>query len=511
MTLQEKKEEAKKLKKDDQFNKAVNLFKEIWEEERTDWNGYFLALCYRKTEKFDEALLIHKAIQKEFPYFKAIVNEKLWLDYSTKIKNWDNKDYLTDAEKIIALSDQYDTYSGKVFIKTILAVARRLSNRAEIKLEWLKKLDQSILDNKVFRFNDIAYPADRKTFFIEYADALILLGKHTDYIEEKLASLNFQGMKHTQFLKYIVESYTFPHYKHNTTIISRTRLALHIKNFQEEIHLRKEATVPTHYLPDKKTSVSDLSHYLFCPVSFAINETFEIYANTSWERDEWKHDKLYMADRHKRYQEKLQVSDALKDTLIELNPEVIKQFKFIFESELLINNASGPKPVIHENTQKSLLGAPDYVLKHPNGLKFIVTEKFSYLNAKDFDKPFDSDLIKPVAFLNSFSQLELNFGLIVNWFWTFEDVDPSADVPKKKIVIRAYKIHKVEKAIGLDKFEDVLGLVNSLKKNKKMNIDGNSVAYPNKCLHCSVVSYCHHKTGRWNEISLPYPLRYPAD
>jgi len=37
-------------------------------------------------------------------------------------------------------------------------------------------------------------------------------------------------------------------------------------------------------------------------------------------------------------------------------------------------------------------------------------------------------------------------------------------------------------------------------------VNGDKISYPNKCLNCSVVSYCNHKTGKFNTVNLPYDI-----
>ena len=37
-------------------------------------------------------------------------------------------------------------------------------------------------------------------------------------------------------------------------------------------------------------------------------------------------------------------------------------------------------------------------------------------------------------------------------------------------------------------------------------MEGNRISHPKKCLNCSVVSYCNHKTGKFNTIKLPYDI-----
>ena len=84
------------------------------------------------------------------------------------------------------------------------------------------KLDQSIISNYVFNYQGQTFPADRKVYFIRYADVLIELHKYTDYIEASLKSLNFKHSKISEFEKHIIDDITFDNY------ISREKLAKHI-------------------------------------------------------------------------------------------------------------------------------------------------------------------------------------------------------------------------------------------------------------------------------------------
>jgi hypothetical protein len=102
-------------------------------------------------------------------------------------------------------------------------------------------------------------------------------------------------------LHHMVAAYTF-HWD-NDTVISRTGLALYIKNLVEEMELRNRTGIPVVFRENKRPSVSDLSHFLFCPVSYAIRQTYEVYAQSSWDQDEWKNDKLYLGDRLRLFKE----------------------------------------------------------------------------------------------------------------------------------------------------------------------------------------------------------------
>lgn len=503
MTVQDLKIEAKKKKDEGDFAEALDLYKQVWEQEKNEWNGYFLAQCFRKTENYIEARQLHTELERSYPNFKPLQNDKLWLDYSEKIKDWNNPDLVSDAESIIARADKYDQYTSSIYTKTVLNVVKHLCFERDYNLayEWLLKLDQSVISNSVFNFQGQAYPADRKTYFIRYADVLISLNAHITYIDKCLITLNFKGSKHTQFKNYIVEDITFNDY------ISRVKLARHIKNFQEEFYLRKKKSPKITYNKDKITLISDLSHYLFCPVSFAINETYIVEANTSWEKDEWLGEKRLFIDRHKLFNKTKSFDETFNDSQIKVDSELIANFDYLLNSTIRVNNVTNPQPTIYSNKHNSLKGAPDYIMQDKNGSKYALTEKFSSIYSADSKVPFESDLVKHYAYLDELDKVNLDFGFFLTWYWELQDIETNNGNIKKKIVVSSYRLTKIErKESNSVKLQKAINSVVALKENRSMSIDGDKISYANKCFNCSVFSYCNHKTGRFDSIELPYNL-----
>lgn len=503
MTTDEIKTLAKKKKQEGDIDEALNLYKKLWELEKNEWNGYFLAQCLRKSDNYTEARELHNELEKVYPNFKPLQNDKLWLDYSEKIKDWQNPDLVKDAEDILSRADKYDQYTSSVYTKTVLNVVKHLcyDNNYDDAYKWLLKLDQSIISNSVFNFQGQTFPADRKVYFIRYADVLIQLHKYTDYIEASLKSLNFTQSKISEFKKHILDDITFDDY------ISRVKLAKHIKNFQEEFHLRLKKAPSKIYKKDKITLVSDLSHYLFCPVSFAINETFQIEANTTWEKDEWLGEKKLFIDRHNIFKRTKSYEETFKDSEISVSSDLKSNFDYLFNSLIRVNNATNPKPTIYSNKTNDLKGAPDYILEDGSGIKFAITEKFSSIYSADSQTPFESDLVKHYAFIDELTNSNVKFGYLITWYWQLTDIQTDNGSIKKKIIVSSYRLTKIESSqINSNKLNRAISLVNNFKKTNQIEIDGERISFPNKCLSCSVVSYCNHKTGNFNNVILPYDL-----
>lgn len=500
-TLQELKTQANELRKQDKHDEALPLYQEIWNQEKNDWNGYYLAQCYRKSGEYFNAREIQNHVIQSSPYFAPIKNEVLWLDYNEKIKNWQNDNLLNDATELLSKTNQNDQYLGTIYTKTVLAVVKRLISDGdnETALNWLLKLDFHLLTNNTYKYRDQHYPSDKKTYFIQFADLLIKLEKHAEYIEQSLSLLNFSDLKHASFRKHIIESITYGDY------ISRVRLALYLKFFKEEFRLRKTNSVEQNYNAAKITLVSDIGDFEFCPVSFAINETYKVPDNETWQKDEWLGEKKHLIHRYNDFKRHKNYREAFKDTVIEVNQRLEGDFSKFFNSQLLFNNHDGTNKTLYSNPTNTIKGIPDYVFKDANGKSFVVIEKFTKKTSEDIATAFSNDLVRVYGYINELTSLQLSFGYLIYWYWDLEDVFDEQGRVKKKIRIKAYRIFEIKNTQQeKEHLNNTLSRLENFKRTKELTVDGNRISYPNKCLNCSVVSHCSHKTGRYNVVRLPY-------
>lgn len=502
-TIQELRKKADDFKKKQDFDNALPLYKQIWELEKSGWNGYFLSQCLRKTNNFAEAKELHQIVNSEFPTFLPIQNERLWLDYSEKIKNWENPNLLSDAKNILSKTNVHDKYTGSIFEKTVLSVAKFLIYHGDNldAIKWLDKLDFYTLSTSPFNFQGIKFPSDQKAYFIRYADVLIKLDKHILYIESCLTALNFEGVKHSQFKKKIIEEITFGDY------ISRTVLALYIKNFKEEIYHRKNKLYSLNYNPQKVTRVSDVGDFEFCPVSFAIKETYSIPDNSTWEKDEWVGDKIHLSDRYKIFQKGKDFHNVFGDSTIEINETLENDFKDIFNSAMVLNNYDRASEQYFTNESDTLRGNPNYVFKNKDGERYAVIEKFTKWTNENIPSAFINDLLRLYGYIFELNTLKLDFGLFIYWFWFYDDIETNDGRIKKKIRIKSYKIFKAKKTdSNRKKLNKTINEIETFKQTQRLTVDGENISYANKCLHCSVFSYCNHKTGRFNNVNIPYTI-----
>src|SRR5690606_37506511 len=117
-TLFELKQKREVFKRDHNFERALEVSREIWEREKSDWNLYFLIQFLRKTRNFGEARRTLNTNKGLFHLFKFLKNEELWLDYSEKIYNWSsNSNFLDDAQELLKKVSSEDKYTKEIYIR----------------------------------------------------------------------------------------------------------------------------------------------------------------------------------------------------------------------------------------------------------------------------------------------------------------------------------------------------------------------------------------------------------
>lgn len=499
--ITELREKGKLYRNNDQIKQALEIYKELWGVEKNAWNGYFYAQCLRKLNKYVEAREIQDEVKRLDSSFQPIRNETLWLDYNEKIKNWDNDNLIEDAIEIINKTNQNDQYLGNIYVKTVLAVVKNLIFKGDNieAFDWLKKIDFQPLSNTIYRYDGQYYPSDKKTYFIYYALLLTNLKRHIQYIENSLKEIGFNDLKIASFRKYIIEKIT---YGEN---ISMRRLALFIKDFEEELRLKQNKSYELQYDNSKTTLISDLGNYEFCPVSYAINETFKVPENETWQKDEWAGEKLHLYERYKLYKKNRNLSEAFADSKIELNDRYKSLFNPIFMSEMIQNNYDKKNTTVYTNKNSSIKGIPDYVFKDDNGKNFVVIEKFTRKISEVNSSPFFNDLVRVYGYINELYSLNISYGKLIYWYIDYDNyTDNNGKNVIKRFVKSADVFHVSNTLEEKNRLTASIKSLEEFKRTKTKIIDADRISFPNKCLNCSVVTHCVHKTGKFNKITLPY-------
>lgn len=156
------KKQATDFRKAKDYEKALSLYKQLWEEHKEScnkWEGWGYAFCLKHLKDYQKALEICRevySLNKEFENIKGVY---AWCIYYTEIaveKVNDELKFFKAGEGILKLSKQDDQYSP--YTLTVFKILKYLDDKAiyptDKILEWTEKLNFEILDDKPFPFTD---------------------------------------------------------------------------------------------------------------------------------------------------------------------------------------------------------------------------------------------------------------------------------------------------------------------------------------------------------------------
>ena len=279
-----------------------------------------------------------------------------------------------------------------------------------------------------------------------------------------------------------------------------------ISLLSQEIYIRSNLSELKSVLIENNTiTATDISNFTFCPVSYAIGKSFII------ETDLNKTNQNIGASLHEEMRvlfksNKFQRFEKERSTFSELQIEFLRKVnscKLVYSSELNPNK-------IFKNNKIDFIGKPDYIFEDLNGKFFVVEEKFHYsktserksnnnLGNKDF---FENNILQLKSYINYINDYNIEYGVLINWYYHL--IDPMGQFASVEITDFTYKIYKKGSFISTD---EKISYIRKLQFGIKINFDCNTINL-NKCLSCSVNMYCGHKTGRFQDITLPYSTHH---
>ena len=209
--VQEIKQNAQAYRKQERYNDAVDLYRELWTEHRercNEWEGWGYAICLRKLGNSEKALEICRAVYQTKPEFKAGKNLYAWCIYDTEIKK-DNEQIKKDEGKFykavsaiqeLTSQDQYSPHSKTIFRAIDYLIETKQIYPAEAVIGWIDKLDQNTLSDEPYRFigadgKQREVQSEKEKWFAIKTKSLEKLGRYeecTDICKEALETiLNF--------------------------------------------------------------------------------------------------------------------------------------------------------------------------------------------------------------------------------------------------------------------------------------------------------------------------------
>ena len=472
--------------------------------------GVKLVRVLRKDKLYDLAHIYHEKLKNKFPNSNTLKNEALWLKFSSEVCNKDNSEFEVDADFILKNSSQEDPASKLVYEVTALVVISILISQQEYSqaYKWTTRLNPTKLGDKGRQGNnELFYPSNKQQYYTYKATILIETNKIKYYINWVYEHLKFSDEKRIEFVEYIIKIITYTRDDHST-YISKNKLSnilylLDLDLISKASYLAKTVNQPNALL------LSELSQYIYCPVSFSINKTYNIPTLKPMDSSViWMGNKDGFYDRYLKYQKNKDILAAFKNhevvDSVELTARDIQIFENLFKGKLIINNYFDTTNRSFNSDNKKLRGAPDYVVQLNDGKRVLIQEKFSSVSSANASKVYNSDIIETEAYLTKFKNLNVDYAYFINWIWSIYKLDD--DVGFQGAMIRYVKkvdIHLIKIKDAREQFvEKESEKINSLKSGNHLNVK--NVSFPSRCLNCSVYIYCEHKSGTKNTLRFPY-------
>ncbi|GAA4463594.1 hypothetical protein GCM10023189_41800 [Nibrella saemangeumensis] len=259
-------------------------------------------------------------------------------------------------------------------------------------------------------------------------------------------------------------------------------------------------------------TASDLAEYVFCPVAFSINKTYETKSNIESDIGLIMHDERVLLS----YLEKdvigatgSGISQRFKERNGVINSSNQAFFTEIENSTLLYSGHSENR-VPYINKDKNFTGQPDYVFRNSKGKIFIVEEKY-HEGLREKTNFYNNHKIQLASYIYLLNQIGADYGYLVYWsyyrktYYTNTNYNTINNQPVKQwIGVNKCDVMILRKNDNVESFlERTLNNVKSFVDVKSTIFELNSLNI-NKCVSCAYTNYCGHKTKRFTKITLPY-------
>jgi CRISPR/Cas system-associated exonuclease Cas4 (RecB family) len=265
------------------------------------------------------------------------------------------------------------------------------------------------------------------------------------------------------------------------------------KNYSIIDYLIHEYTVKNNYWRYQKEykhsnfiSATDIANYTYCPAAYAISKTFALPATDAAVTGTKLHNEVRLSSQYKGV---LQGQREYEDTVNRPFFQEIRMAKIIHSGHNnQVNNFM--------NKSESVVGNPDYIFQKRTGEKFMVEEKFL---RKTTNTPFfQNHILQLATYLRYIEQHPANYGYLLYWF--YEKFDETIRIAGAKFLTIQLKEYNTI-------LDNNIARLRSFQQNRNSFFDL-TLLTPAKCAGCVYNRLCAHKTGRYNDITLPYDSKY---
>jgi hypothetical protein len=283
--------------------------------------------------------------------------------------------------------------------------------------------------------------------------------------------------------------------------------------------------------PENNTDISatDISNFTFCPISYAIAKTFETEKLESAQIGSTLHKTKRLLNYIRPGSALLESIPPQDEPILQTNPQDSFRtehneffFKEINGSQLIFTGHDyDGRSRFFKSKKGNYTGQPDYIfLNAKSNQHFIVEEKFQFV-PKDpttfyeniysasqtkivqkriqRDRFFENHINQVRSYLFGITDFDLKYGYLIYWKYELEYHIP---VVVKCNILRVEKNNKHRSNL-IEKFIELRTVLK--KGGAEFDL---SKLQPAKCANCATNMLCGHKTGKFNEYTIPYSEKY---
>lgn len=255
-----------------------------------------------------------------------------------------------------------------------------------------------------------------------------------------------------------------------------------IEKAENKLTTKKNTRKETH-------SATDLANFVFCPVSYFINQKYHI--------DIQEQENVFVGAEEHQKQRLLSLSDRLKfnaDSSKISFKENSEFFHRIKNSKCISQGHKDTNKVIYYSKTKKLSGIPDYIFQDNNGY-FAVEEKYTFKKYEDVTDLYDSHKVQALAYLYGLDEFQFNEVFVLYWYLKKDN--------NENYNVYNYRLFQLTKSKeNKEMIIKAFNNVESIQKRIPYSFPPNRINY-NKCIRCNYFPFCEHKKGNDSYIELP--------
>ncbi len=236
-------------------------------------------------------------------------------------------------------------------------------------------------------------------------------------------------------------------------------------------------------------AATDLASFVFCPASYALNQTFDINIQ--------EQENVFIGIQEHEKQRLLSLTDykKIEDHIYEPEFENYYQdFNRVFNSTCISQGHKDKSSVIYYSKKKKLSGIPDYIFKDVNGY-FAVEEKYTFKKYEELNELYLNHRVQALAYLYGLDEFQFDEVLVLYWFIKKDDYGEGYHVSN-------YRLFNLKKSNeNKDMIIDAFNNLESIQHRNPFPFPPNKINYK-KCIRCNYFPYCEYKKGDKSNIQL---------